>query len=568
MSENTYKIGVYICECGPNIADAVDIDRVVETISKYPDIFIVKRHKLLCSGPGKDFLHEDIVTEGLTHVVVAACSPKDHETTFANICKKSGVNPYLYQLINIREQCAWMIKDKEAATDKVISYIRAGVRRVKYHSSLEQKELESTPDVLVVGGGIAGIESALNLASTERKVYLVEKSGRLGGTAGEFEGIMPYGSLSPEIVKSKIADAQANPNIEVFYDSIVESIIGFFGNFEVTVVRPNEDNIELKVGSVVIATGFELFDPSKTDKYGFGSKANVMTVREIEMKAKTGGVTLADGTTPKSIALVHCAGRDEVGYCSGVCCNSLLEIADYFKSKHPNIEIHDVHRNLCKTSPEEAERISNLEEKGVVFTRVSDVSINGDSSKTIVEYTDSKGTEKTIDVDLAIIAPAIIPGEDTPQVAQMLDLTIDDFGFFEEEHLMTGSFKTSVDGVFVTGCAIGPKGILDSVGQAQSAAGNILSRLVPGKKLHPEVKTSEVIESLCTGCQTCVTVCSYGATSYDEIRRVSSVNEAICRGCGNCVGSCPSGAIRAKHFTEKQLFQEVLEAIASSEISG
>ncbi|MGC9316131.1 MAG: 4Fe-4S dicluster domain-containing protein, partial [bacterium] len=407
---------------------------------------------------------------------------------------------------------------------------------------------------------------ALNLASNERRVYLVEKSGRLGGSAGEFEGILPYGSLSPEIIKSKIAEAQANPNIEVFYDSHVESIIGFFGNFEVSVIRPDEENRELKVGSVVIATGFELFNPSKSDKYSFGTKANVMTAREIEMKAKTGGVTLEDGSTPKSIALVHCAGRDEVGYCSGVCCNSLLEIADFFKSEHPDIEIHDVHRNLCKTSPEEADRISNLEDKGVIFTRVSDASINGDSGKTIVKYTDSKGAEQTIDVDLAVIAPAIVPGEDTPRIAQMLDLTIDDFGFFEEEHLLTGSFKTSVDGVFVAGGAVGPKGIVHSAGQALSATGNILSRLIPGKKLHPEVKTSEVIESLCTGCQTCVAVCSYGATSYDEIRRVSSVNEAICRGCGNCAGSCPSGAIRAKHFTEKQLFQEVLEAIASSKI--
>jgi heterodisulfide reductase subunit A len=564
MSENTYKIGVYICECGPNIANAVDIDRVVETVSKYPDIYVVKRHKLLCSGPGKDFLHEDIIAEGLTHVVVAACSPKDHETTFANICKKSGLNPYLYQLINIREQCAWMIKDQEAATNKVISYIRSGVRRVKYHSSLEQKELESTPDVLVIGGGIAGIESALNLASNERKVYLVEKSGQLGGVAGQFEGVLSCGGLSPEVIRSKIESVKTNLNIRLFYDSEVENIIGFFGNFEVTVRCPKDEKVEIKVGSVVISTGFELFNPTNCDKYGIVSGTHVMLIEEVESKAKTGLVTLKDGSAPKSIALVHCTGRDEVGYCSGVCCNRLFAVAEYFKSNYPEIEIFDVYRNLPKTSPEDAAQISLLQEKGVVFIRANDASIEGQFGKTVVKYKTEKGIEKTIDVDLAVIAPAIIPGGDTQKIAQMLDICIDKFGFFEEEHSLTGSFKTSVDGVFVVGCAIGPKGIIDSATQALAASGNILSRLIPGKKIHPEVKTSEVIEALCTGCQTCVAVCSYGATNYDVIRRVSVVNEAICRGCGNCAGSCPSGAIRAKHFTEKQLHQEVIEAISAS----
>ncbi len=563
MAESNYKIGVYICECGPNIADAVDIDRVMATVSDYPDVSVVKKHKLMCSGAGKEFLHQDIIDEELTHVVVAACSPKDHETTFANVCKEAGLNPYLYQIINIREQCAWMIKDKTAATDKVISYVRAGVKRVIYHSSLEQKELESTPDVLVIGGGISGIQSALNMASVQRKVYLVEKTGELGGVAGKFGCILPYGDLSPNTIADKIKAVEENENIDILFESEVESVIGFFGNFEVVVNKPGDEKADLKVGSVVIATGFSEYNPSDDDRWGYGKVDNVFTVSEIEEKCKSGGIKLSDGSDPKSVALVHCVGRDKVGYCSGVCCNGLMKIAGTLKEKYPNIKIHDLYRNLSVTNPAESVYIKQLKDDGVVFSLADDIIIADKSGKVGIAFKSESGKEETIEVDMVILASAIIPGPDTAKIAEMIDLPVDKFGFFEEEHSIIGSIKTAVEGVFVVGSANGPKSIVDSSRQALAASGNILARLVPGKKLHPEVKTSEVIEDLCTGCQTCVTVCSYGAVTYDPGRRVSNVNEAICRGCGNCVGSCPSGAIRSKHFTEKQLHQEVIEAIAS-----
>jgi len=563
MSAKGYKIGVYVCECGPNIADAVDIDRVIDTVSAYSNVSVVKRHKLLCSGGGKDFLRQDIIDEGLTHVVVAACSPKDHEATFAGVCMESGINPYLYQLINIREQCAWMIRDKKAATDKVISYIRAGVRRVSYHSSLEQKEIDSVPDVLIIGGGIAGIESALNLASPSRKVFLVEKSDKLGGVAGKLDCMLPYGKLDPAIIAGKIEAVKDNENIEVFNNSEVANVIGFFGNFEAVVEKLADEKIDIKIGSVIIATGFSIFDPGQTDKWGYGIVDNVFTTLEIEEKCKTGEALLEKGSQPKSVALVHCVGREDVGYCSGVCCNSLLKIAGSLKEKYPDIKVHDLHQNLCITNPDDVEYIDRLEKGGVIFTRVSDVEISAEKGTVKATYKTESGEEESILVDMAVLAPAMIPGPDTQKISGMLDLPLDEFGFFEEEHVSVGSFKTSVDGVFIAGCAFGPKNIVDSAGQSLAASGNILARLIPGKKLHPEVKVSEVIESLCTGCQTCVTVCSYGATSYDEDKGVSVVNEAICRGCGNCVGSCPSGAIRSKHFTEKQLHQEVIEALLS-----
>jgi len=561
MSDEAYKIGVYVCECGPNIADAVDIDRVIEVISTHPDVAVVKRHRLLCSVDGKDFLKQDIIDEGLTHVVVAACSPKDHEATFAGVCEEAGLNPYLYQLINIREQCAWMIKDKEAATDKTISYIRSGISRVFYHVPLEQKEIDSIPDVIVIGGGIAGIEAALSLASPVRKVHLVEKTDSLGGTAVELSGLLAHQGTNADIIHEKIRTARQNENIEIHLESEVTKSIGFFGNFEIEIKKGGDEIIELNVGAIIIATGFSMFNPAEDDRWGYGKIDNVFTALEIEKKAVTGEITLADGSAPKSAALVHCVGRDEVGYCSGICCNYLIRIAGNLKEKYPDIKINHLYRDLCVPNKNDQSYIENLREKGVEFNRTNDVTIAKGNGGIDVTYTAESGEKESLAVDMAILAPAMKPGVDTQTISKMLDITLDKTGFFEEEHLCLGPVGTAVDGVFIVGCAHGPKNIPDSIVQSHAASGSILSRLIPGRKLLPEIKVSEVLEVLCTGCQTCVTVCSYGAASFDEDKGVSVINEAICRGCGNCVGSCPSGAVRSKHFTTRQLHQEVIEAI-------
>jgi len=562
MASEDYKIGVYVCECGPNIAEAVDIDRVLATISANPKVAVVKRHKLLCSNDGKDFLGKDIVDEGLTHVVVAACSPKDHEATFASVCESAGINPYLYKIINIREHCAWIIKDKEAATDKAIRYIEAGVSRVIYQSPLEQLELDSVPDVLVIGGGIAGVEAALSLASPERKVYIVEKSGSLGGGAAELAGLMPHQGTSVDIIREKIKAAQENENIEVLLESEVTQALGFFGNFEITVEKAGGESLDLVAGAIIVATGFANYDPSQNERWSCGKLDNVRLAQDIEKTAAAGELKLADGRSPNSVAMVHCVGRDEVGYCSAVCCNYLHRISSYVIDKQPDIKIHHLYRDLCLPNRNDQAFVEQLKDRGVNFVRAGDISISGGNNSNItINYSSASGDNGSLDVDMAVLAPAMLPGADTDKISDMLDLPLDNAGFFEEEHMLLAPVNTAVDGVFIVGCAQGPKDIPDSIVQAQSAAGAILSRLVPGQKLHPEVKVSEVIESLCTGCQTCVAVCSYGAAGYDENKRISVINEAICRGCGNCVGSCPSGAARAKHFTEKQLYQEVIEVM-------
>ena len=286
------KIGVYICECGPNIAEKVDIDKVIKAVSSLDNVAVVEKYKLLCSGDGKKFLEEQIKKHGLTHLVVAACSPREHQQTFMDICEKVGINPYLFQLANIREQCAWITDNKDEATKKAIRLTKAAIGRVQYHSALEKKYIDSNPNVLVIGGGIAGIETSLQLASPDRKVYLVEKTSSLGGLIKNFEKTFPDMQPCSKFIQQKIEDVNKNDNIEVFSDSEVEEILGFFGNFEIKVKKNTEESdvINLDVGAVVLATGSTLLDTKNLSQYGYQKLDNVITALELEKMNLSGKI--------------------------------------------------------------------------------------------------------------------------------------------------------------------------------------------------------------------------------------------------------------------------------------
>ncbi len=557
------KIGIYVCECGPNIADRVDIDEIMKALSKLKDFkdkeLVIKKHKLLCSVDGKQFLENEINENELTHLVCAACSPRDHDSTFINVCKKTKLNPYLYNIVNIREQCAWIIQDKDEATQKAIQYIHAGMNRVLYQTALEEKQLDSNPDVLVIGGGIAGLEAALNLASEDRKVFIIEKTGNLGGTSALLEKIMLKKGTNLDVLHQKITDVQSNDNIKVFTNTILDQLVGFMGNFEVSIKKTDEEDfsIDLLVGAVVVANGFDLYDPKKLPEFNYAENDNVYTSLEVENITKDGKILLKSGKEPKSVALIHCVGRNKVGYCSKICCNYMLKISDYLKEQNANIKITHLVRDICLPNKEDQKYYQTIKEKGVEFIHISDVSLKGSK----IEYVGIDEGKKQLDVDMVILAPALVPDKNSKDLAELINIELHETGFFQEAHLKMNPVSTNTDGVFIVGATRGPCSIADSMIQSQAACGKILTQLIPGQKIIPEIKVSEILEAYCTGCQTCLTVCNYGAIYFDEEKGISVVNEAICRGCGNCVGSCPSGSIRTRHFTNPQLYQQVKEAL-------
>jgi len=554
------KVGVYVCECGPNIAGKVDLDKILADLSElddYQDVeLVVKKYGFLCSGPGKEFLEEEIKSNGFTHLVVGACSPRDHDSTFMSICEKTDLNPYLYRIINIREHCTWVIDDKEKATEKAFSYIRGGIARVLRQSELFEKPLDINPDVLVIGGGISGMEAALSLSGEDRRVFLVEKTDRLGGVSIDLSGLLPG---QGEVVKKKMESVTEDKNIRLFLNTRVETVIGFLGNFEIELVsKENAETTEIMAGAIVVATGSELFEPANSDNYSYSESDEVYTSISIEkMFSGEGEAKLRSGMKPSSVALIHCVGREEKNYCSGICCSYMMKLAGFFKNQSPDIQVTEFYRDLCLPQKDDQERYNEAEADGVTFIRIKDISTKG----TDVSFEKMNGEKGEQSFDMVVLAPAMEPSADTEELADLLTVPLDESGFFQEVHKMTNPVGTSTDGVFIVGTAHGPKGVSDSMQFARASAGQILTRLIPGEKLIPEVKVTEILEAYCTGCGNCLDVCVYGAIYSDDSRGISVVNEAVCRGCGNCFGSCPSGALRTKHFTNTQLYREVDEAL-------
>jgi heterodisulfide reductase subunit A2 len=558
------KIGVYVCECGPNIGSKVDIEKIMQKISQLEDFkekdLVIKNHRLLCSVEGKKFLENEINENQLTHLVCAACSPRDHNSTFINVCKKTELNPYLYTMVNIREHCAWIIPDKDKATEKAINYIHAGMSRVLYQSALEEKQLDSNPDVLVIGGGIAGMEAALSLASNKRRVHIIEKEEKLGGKSAALNKLLPRQGVNLNILKQKISDVKADSNISVYTNTRLEKAVGFLGNFEIelkTLTDPVK-TYDIVAGAIVISTGFDLQDAAKLNEFNFTEKDNVFYALEIEeMYSRNEKITLRDGRIPDSVALLHCVGRKELGYCSRTCCNYLLKISQYFKEQSPDTEIYDIYKHQCFPNKEDEKFYEAVKSGKVNFIHAANIQVEGNT----VNYLDVDGTEKSLDAEMIVLATGMIPAKGTVDLAELLQIDLHETGFYQEAHLKINPISTITDGVFVVGAAHGLGGLSDAVIQAQAAAGKILTQLIPGQKIIPEVMVSEIMVTHCTGCKTCLDVCGFGAIYFDEDRGISVVNEAICRGCGNCVGSCPSGSIRTRHFTNPQLYQEIKEAL-------
>ena len=554
------KVGVYICECGPNIAGKVDLDRIIADLSKlddYQDVdLVVKKYGFLCSGPGKEFLEEEIKSNGFTHLVIGACSPRDHDLTFMDVCKKANLNPYLYRIINIREHCTWVIDDIEKATEKAESYIRGGIARVLRQSELFEKPLDINPDVLVIGGGIAGMEAALSLSGKDRRVFLVEKTDKLGGISLDLSGLLPG---QGEVVKNKIESVMEDQNIRLFLNTRVATVIGFLGNFEIELVSTeNAETTDIMAGAIVVAIGTGLFEPGIIDNYSYAESDEVYTSLSIEkMFAEEGKAKLRSGEQPSSVALIHCVGREEKNYCSGICCSYMMKLARFFKKQSPDIQVTEFYRDICLPQKDDQERYTKTETAGVEFIRIKNINIQG----TDISFEKMNGKKSEQSFDMVVLAPALEPSADTVELADLLTVPLDEFGFFQEAHKMINPVGTSTDGVFVVGTAHGPKGVSDSMQFARASAGQILTRLIPGEKLIPEVKVTEILEAYCTGCGNCLEVCVYGAIYSDDSRGISVVNEAVCRGCGNCFGSCPSGALRTKHFTNTQLYREVDEAL-------
>ena len=658
------RIGVYICHCGSNIAGIVDCEKVTEFAGGLDSVVVARAYKYMCSDPGQKLIKDDIKEHELNRVVVASCSPRMHEPTFRRACQDAGLNQYLFEMANIREHCSWVHTDKQMATEKAKALVSAAVRRVYYQEPLETKEVPVNPNVLVVGGGIAGIQAALEVADSEHKVYLVEKDPSIGGHMAMFDKTFPTLDCAACILTPKMTTVGQHPYIQLMTYSEVEDVSGYVGNFKVKIRRkakyideekctgcgqcqelcpisvpsefdcglgkrkaiyipfpyavPNkavidpvkcshlkglaegkdvcricekgiekkglpgceadaidfkqkDEIVEVEVGNIIVATGFQQFDPSVIYQYGYGRYDNILTGLEFERMSNASGPTngevlLADGRKPESIAILHCVGsRDENyhKYCSRVCCMYSLKYSHLLKEKIPEAAVYQLYIDMRCAGSGYEEFYERLQEEGVNFVRGRAGEITNiaerpeEEGRLIVICEDTLVRRKRrLPVDMVIMSCALEPRADADQIARTFSLSRKADGFFLEKHPKLDPVATMTDGVFVVGCCQSPKDIPDTVAQASAAASRALAMISKGK-VEIEATTAVVDEELCAGCKICVDLCPYTAISFDEEKKVSRINEAVCKGCGVCVAACPSGAITGRHFTSEQIMAEI-----------
>jgi len=641
------KIGVYICHCGTNIAATIDCEELCRFASTLPGVKIARDYRYLCSDPGQDLIKKDIRELAIDRVVIAACSPRMHETTFRNAISSEGLNPYFLNISNIREQCSWVHKDKESGTGKAKQLLRAAVARVLRQEALTPRKVEIKPAALVVGAGIAGIQAALTMANDGMKVFLVERSPYIGGHMAQLDKTFPTLDCASCIFTPKTVEVARNKNIELLVCSEVEEVKGYVGNFTVTIKRhptyvdagrctgcgdcaeacvlkkgvpsefeegmgrrraiyiafpqavplkavvdsksclflskgkckktcveackaeairfdQKEKVVEKEVGSIIITTGYDLFNPNLLPQYGYGIYENVLSNLQFERLASPSGPTrgevlLKDGTVPKGIAFLHCIGsRDENAnlYCSRVCCMASMKQAHLAKEK-TGAEIYEFYIDINAFGKGYQEFYKRVREEGVYFIRGKGSEIFKRDGRLVVAAEDTLlGTPVEIPVDMVVLGTGLTARRGAERVAQVFGISQSADGFFMEAHPKLRPVSTNVDGIFLAGCCQSPKDIPDTVAQASAAAAEAVSLSVKGQ-IEVEPTTAVIDPDLCAGCKLCIEICPYSAIDFLDLKGISSVNEALCKGCGACTAICPSKAARQNHFTQSQVLSEV-----------
>jgi heterodisulfide reductase subunit A len=652
MSE---KVGVYICHCGTNISGTIDVEDVSVWAGEQENVEVARNYKFMCSSLGQDLIEEDIKEKGLTRVVVAACSPHMHEKTFRSACERAGLNPFLFEMANVREHDSWTTDDKKAATNKAKALVNGAVQRVVHHQPLELMPVEINPNTLIVGGGIAGISAALELANAGNHVYLVEREPSIGGHMAQLDKTFPTLDCSACILTPKMVEVGQHPNITLLTYSEVEKVDGYLGNFVVNVRKkaryvdeehctgcgiciekcpfkvvddvfeaglgkrkviyrpfpqavpkypvidtencvyflrgkckacqifcPTEPNsidfeqedelLQLEVGNIIVATGYDLFDVGKIPQYGYGRLANVFTSLEFERMVNASGPT--DGqvvlrdmeTAPESVAIIHCVGsRDENynEYCSKVCCMYSLKFAHLIHERLPDTEVYNCYIDMRTPGKGYEEFYRRLLNEGTHFIRgkvadVTDVArIPQEEGKIVVQVEDTLiGKQRRIPVDMVILSPAMEARHDSREITQLFKMGCDFDGFFVERHPKLDPVATMTEGVFIAGACQGPKDVPDTVSQGAAAAARVAGLISLGTVMVEPVRAS-INKEACSGCRICNNLCPYNAIIFHEDLEVSEVITALCQGCGTCVAACPSAAINGAHFTNDQVFSQI-----------
>ena len=560
VSKEPPRIGVFVCNCGVNIGGIVDVPRVAEHARNLPDVAYVQENLFSCSQDTQDLMKQIILDKGLNRVVVAACTPRTHEALFQETLLDAGLNKYLFEMANIRNQCSWVhSKEKDRATEKATDLVEMAVTRARNLKPLPQPTVPVDSRALVVGGGVAGMTAALGLADQGFFTYLLEKQDQLGGNA-RFLGSTRRGEAIPERVEAMNERVQSHEMIEVLTQAEISEASGFVGNYQTRVTHGGQEK-QLEHGALIIAVGASEHTPQE---YEYGKSDRVLTHLDLDRAFAEGDPRV---TEARSVTFIQCVGsrEPERPYCSKVCCTHSIKAALRFKEMNPETQVYILYRDI-RTYGQREELYHEARRKGVVFVHYdleNKPSVEQSGDKLEVRARDHiLQRELILESDLVVLASAITRSGEEP-LAQMYKLPMNEDNFFMEAHAKLRPVEFATDGIFLAGLAHYPKPVEESIAQAQAAASRaatVLSR----EQYTVEGMVSRVDEALCRGCGECEQACPYNAIAVEEIEpgiHRARVRAAMCKGCGACAVACPTGAAAVYNFEEQTILDMVHAAL-------
>jgi len=557
----TPRIGVFICHCGTNIGGIVDVPQVVEYAKNLPYVAHAEANLYTCSEEGISSIKHAIKEYDLNRVVVASCTPRTHQPLFRNACSDAGLNPYLFEFVNIREHCSWIhMQNRQEATEKAKELVKMGVAKARWLDAQEEFESEVYPAAMVIGGGVAGMSAALSLANQGFEVHLVEKETELGGRLLKLNRIFTINKDPSELVESIVKAVEGHSKIRLHMPAVVKAASGYIGNFDVSVDEDGQE-ASFKVGVIIVATGAQVLKP---ELYRYGELANVLTQLDLEQRLKDGKLGEF-----QNVVMINCVGAriPERPYCSRLCCMTAIKNAALMQEINPEAKVYVLYRDLMTYGVEFEEYYREAKEAGVRFIRYTPANlpqvIGAERVESVRVYDELMDMELELPCDLLVLATPLISNDDNEELSKMLKVPIGDGGFFLEAHVKLRPVEFAMDGIYVAGSCRWPADIRESISQGYAAASEAAIPLRQGL-VKVEAITATVDPKICKGCGTCVLVCPFDAIELkeSEIRGlegkiVSEVNTALCKGCGLCAAACPNGAIQQRGFTDTQLLSMV-----------
>ncbi|WP_051148493.1 CoB--CoM heterodisulfide reductase iron-sulfur subunit A family protein [Desulfospira joergensenii] len=547
------RIGVFVCDCGSNIAGHLDCSDVTEYASTLPHVVYAKENLYTCSESGIVEIKKAITEQNLNRVLVASCSPRTHHPLFSSSCAEAGLNPYLFEMVNIRDQCSWVHMGKrEDATEKAKYLIRMGVAKA---AGLEpQEEIESSliRKILVIGGGVAGLSAAQALADMELDVILVEKSGNFGGLL-QSVGTLDTGETARDFLDRIIQDVKSRSNITCHTGARVKSTGGYIGNYEVK-LETDQGEITEKIGSMVVATGAVPLIPEGI--FGYGDPG-VISLMELEQNLKNNSLDQA-GFKGRRMVFIQCAGArtEKKEYCSRICCMTAVKNAMAVKEKYPLADVRVLYRDMQMYGTHKEQMLWDARGKGVRFDVYSPENPPRVENGKVSFFQAVTGETLELDTDLVVLSTPLVPRKDAGQLANMLRVPTDQNGFFLEAHAKLRPLDFAADGIFVAGSGRYPATSTEARTQGIGVAARVAAILFK-EKLVKSAIVAQINPDSCVGCLACLPMCPYGAISFNREKRICEVNEILCKGCGNCAATCPSHSAQLRGYKPEQLLAQI-----------